>query len=58
MKLRGKILGVSEKCFYAVVLACTIGILLGSFFDFQINERLANVTKRIRAFRQAASRMN
>ena len=45
MKLHGKILGVSEKCFYAVVLACTIGILLGSFFDFQINERLANVTK-------------
>ena len=45
MKLHGKILGVSEKCFYAVVLACAIGILLGSFFDFQINERLANVTK-------------
>ena len=45
MKLHGKILGVSEKCFYTVVLACTIGILLGSFFDFQINERLANVTK-------------
>ena len=45
MKLRGKMLGVSEKCFYTVVLACTIGILLGSFFDFQINERLANVTK-------------
>lgn len=45
MKLRGKMLGVSPKCFYAVVLACTIGILLGSFFDFQINERLANVTK-------------
>ena len=41
MKLHGKILGVSEKCFYTVVLACTIGILLGSFFDFQINERLA-----------------
>ena len=45
MKLHGKILGVSEKCFYTVVLACTIGILLGSFFDFQINERLTNVTK-------------
>ena len=45
MKLHGKILGVSEKCFYAVALACTVGILLGSFFDFQINERLANVTK-------------
>ena len=45
MKLRGKMLGVSPKCFYAVVLVCTIGILLGSFFDFQINERLANVTK-------------
>ena len=45
MKLRGKMLGVSEKCFYTVVLACTIGILLGSFYDFQINERLANVTK-------------
>ena len=45
MKLHGKILGVSEKCFYAVVLACAVGILLGSFLDFQINERLANVTK-------------
>ena len=45
MKLRGKMLGVSPKCFYTVVLACTIGILLGSFFDFQINERLASVTK-------------
>ena len=45
MKLHGKMLGVSEKCFYTVVLACAIGILLGSFFDFQINEGLANVTK-------------
>jgi len=45
MKLHGKMLGVSEKCYYTVVLACTIGILLGSFFDFQINEKLANVTK-------------
>ena len=45
MKHHGKMLGVSEKCFYTVVLSCTICILLGSFFDFQINERLANVTK-------------
>ena len=45
MKLRGKMLSVSPKWFYTVVLACTIGILLGSFFDFQINERLTNVTK-------------
>ena len=45
MKLRGKMLSVSPKWFYTVVLVCTIGILLGSFFDFQINEKLANVTK-------------
>ncbi len=45
MKRNGKILGVSEKCFYGVMLVCLIGILLGSFFDLRINEKLANVTK-------------
>lgn len=45
MKHYGKVLGVSGKFFCGVVLACLIGIILGSFFDFQINDRIANVTK-------------
>jgi TRAP-type uncharacterized transport system fused permease subunit len=44
-KSSAKILGVSGKAFCGVVLVCLIGIILGSIFDFQINERLANVTK-------------
>ena len=45
MKKDSKILGVSYRAFYAVVIVCVIGIIVGSFCDFQINERLAHVTK-------------
>lgn len=45
MKKDSKILGVSNRAFYAVVIVCVIGILIGSFCDYQINERLAHVTK-------------
>ena len=41
---RNKILGVSVKCFYGVVLVCIGCIIIGSYFDFQINESIANVT--------------
>lgn len=40
-----RILGVSPGCFCGVVAVCVIGIAIGSFCDFQINEALANVTK-------------
>ena len=43
--MKTKTLGVSTKCFYGVILVCVIGIMIGSFLDFRINERLANVTK-------------
>ena len=36
---------VSGQLFYGVVACCVLGIILGSFLDFQINEKLANVTK-------------
>jgi len=39
-----KILGVSSKACFGVILVCMIGIILGSFLDFQINEAVANVT--------------
>ena len=45
MKDRKKILGVSKTLFYGVVLVCAAGIVLGSLFDFQINEKMAHVTK-------------
>ena len=40
-----KVLGVSVKLFYSVVVVCVIGIVIGSICDFGINERIANVTK-------------
>jgi membrane-associated phospholipid phosphatase len=43
--MKTKTLGVSTKYFYGVILVCVIGIMIGSFLDFRINERLANVTK-------------
>ena len=45
MKENNKVLGVSKNCFYAVVFVCIISIIIASFFDFEINERMANVTK-------------
>lgn len=45
MKAEKKILGVDQKCFFAVLAVCIAGIIIGSFFDYQINEKMANVTK-------------
>ncbi|MBP5167347.1 MAG: hypothetical protein ILP09_08845, partial [Oscillospiraceae bacterium] len=45
MKSSRKILGVSDKLSCGVAAVCVIGIILGSLFDFVINERLADVTK-------------
>ena len=38
------VLSVPTACFWAVVAACVLGILVGSFADFSINEALANKT--------------
>ena len=38
------ILGVPSAGFVGVVSVLTLGIVIGSFYDFQINEALANVT--------------
>ena len=38
------IMAMPVKCFWAVVIACAAGIVLGSFFDFNINVALANKT--------------
>ncbi len=39
------IMGVPSACFWAVNAFCVIGIIIGSFCDFQINEALANKTQ-------------
>ncbi len=38
------VLSVPTACFWAVVAVCVLGILVGSFADFSINESLANKT--------------
>ena len=38
-------MAVPAGCFWAVVGVCALGILIGSFFDFPINVRLANKTE-------------
>ena len=43
--IKKTIMAVPAACFSCVVAVCVLGILLGSFFDYQINEGLANVTK-------------
>ncbi len=40
-----KILGVSKKAFYGVVIICLIGMIIGSIYDYQINVLLANKTE-------------
>ena len=40
-----KILGMSKRCFAAVVSICLIGIVIGSMSDFSINVALANKTE-------------
>ena len=44
MKTEKKILGVHRMCFYGVSAVCIIGIIIGSFFDLPINEKIRNVT--------------
>ena len=39
-----KIMAMPIGCFWAVVVCCVIGIFIGSFYDFPINEALANKT--------------
>lgn len=39
------ILGVSKKAFYAVIAVCVLGNVIGSFYDYPINEVLANKTE-------------
>ncbi len=39
------VMAVPAACFFCVVAVCVLGIILGSLFDFQINESIANVTK-------------
>ena len=39
------VMAVPRICFFAVVATCAIGIIIGSFRDFQINVALANKTE-------------
>lgn len=39
------ILGVSKKAFYAIITVCVLGIIISSFYDYQINVLLANKTE-------------
>ena len=39
------IMGVSKTCFILVVAVCMLGILIGSFFDYNINVLLAHKTE-------------
>ena len=41
---RKTIMSVPVPCFWAVVAACVLGIVIGSFKDFEINVALANKT--------------
>ena len=38
------IMSVPITCFWFVMVACLLGIIVGSFYDFSINETLANKT--------------
>ena len=39
------IMEMPKKCFWGIIGFCVLGIVLGSVFDFQISEMLANKTK-------------
>ena len=41
---RKTVMAVPMACFWAVVAACLLGIVIGSFCDFSINAALANKT--------------
>lgn len=38
------VMGVPTVCFWMIVVTCVVGIVIGSFFDFAISEKLADVT--------------
>ena len=44
LKKRKNIMAVPTSCFWGVIASCLFGIVIGSFFDFSINEALANKT--------------
>jgi len=39
-------MAVPAACFLGVMATCLLGIIIGSFYDFRINEMLANKTSR------------
>ena len=42
--IRGKILAVPAGCFWTVIAVCLIGIVIGSFCDFDIGMAIAGKT--------------
>ena len=38
-------MAVPAACFLGVMATCLLGIIIGSFYDFRINEMLANKTE-------------
>ena len=44
MMNRKTVMAVPKACFLAVVAVCVVGVVIGSFCDFGINEALANKT--------------
>ena len=42
---RKTIMAVPAACFLGVMATCLLGIIIGSFYDFRINEMLANKTE-------------
>lgn len=40
--MKKRIMAVPAICFWAVIVVCVIGIIIGSFFDFNISRMLAN----------------
>ena len=43
--MKRNVMSMPVICFFSIIGACVIGIILGSFLDFQINEALANKTQ-------------
>lgn len=39
-----KVMAMPKACFFAVVVVCVLGIIIGSFCDYSINVALANKT--------------
>ena len=43
--MKKRILAVPSMCFYSIIVLCLIGIIIGSFFDFDISMVVANKTQ-------------